>query len=560
MSGSSTRADGYRTLADQLRGWPDERLSRLLARASRPRHPAPHDFGQLASRAATRSSLLRALDLLTRLELSVLDALVVAGQTTSAELTHRWSTPIPRAVDAALDRLRRPGAGLGVRPGAAPAQRRRPTGCAAARRAGLSGLRPRSADPAAAGRGGAAARRAVRRRPGRCSSTSPTAAARRPPAPRGTPCSPRTPRTPAEELLARRLLVPRGGGIVVLPGEVGLALRGGRTTREPVDDEPELVTSDRDARPWSTAVAAGAAFEAVRRVELLLDQWGTDAARRAAQRRPRRPRPQGDRAAPARRRGPRPRCSSSSPRPRAAGHRRRRRRQPGLDAHRRLRRVGRPAGRRALGRAGARPGWRAPRMPGLVGLARPRRQGVERAGPRAGRARRRWRAAGWPSTCWPSCPPGRVLAAGTGLPSLVARVPGCDRAVRAARADQVALGGRARRRRWASPASTGWRRTPATLLAGDDDAAHAAARRRCCPSPVDHVLLQADLTAVAPGPAGVRAGPHAAAARRRGVARRRHRLPLHPGVGAPGARLRLERPWRCTSSSGRCRAPRCRSR
>ena len=79
-------ADGFRTLADQLRGWPDARLSRLLLARPDLATPAPHDSGQLASRAATRSSLLRALDQLTRLELCVLDALVVAGQTTRAEL------------------------------------------------------------------------------------------------------------------------------------------------------------------------------------------------------------------------------------------------------------------------------------------------------------------------------------------------------------------------------------------------------------------------------------------------------------------------------------------
>jgi len=83
MSGSS---DGFRTLADQLRGWPDERLSRLLVERPDLTPPVPHDFGQLASRAATRASLLRALDHLTRLELTVLDALVVAGHATPAHL------------------------------------------------------------------------------------------------------------------------------------------------------------------------------------------------------------------------------------------------------------------------------------------------------------------------------------------------------------------------------------------------------------------------------------------------------------------------------------------
>ena len=80
-------------------------------------------------------------------------------------------------------------------------------------------------------------------------------------------------RTPAAELVARRLLVPRGSGQVVVPGEVGLALRGGRTTAEPVAPAPPLATSARN--PALVArTAAGAALEAVRRVDLLLDTWG----------------------------------------------------------------------------------------------------------------------------------------------------------------------------------------------------------------------------------------------------------------------------------------------
>ena len=64
--------------------------------------------------------------------------------------------------------------------------------------------------------------------------------------------------TPAEELLSRGLLVPRDDGLVVLPGEVALVLRGGRTTREPVDVVPAVATSaslpGRRLRPW---IAAG---------------------------------------------------------------------------------------------------------------------------------------------------------------------------------------------------------------------------------------------------------------------------------------------------------------
>ncbi len=254
MGGMSTT--GYRTLADQLRSWPDARLSRLLLDRPDLATPAPHDSGQLASRAATRSSLLRALDHLTRLELCVLDALVVVGQTTPAGLAE-----VVRA---------EPGVGHGR---AGPAARPRP-------RLGDAPGRPRperrgrGADP---GRPGTGRQRAA---PGRHPS--------RPPPDRRTPTPRRAVAGGASPARARPRLrrrgdhrhrpahgAPRGrqharprscspagsscraaAACVVLPGEVGIALRGGRTTTEPVDEPPELATSDA-RRPWSTAPAPG---------------------------------------------------------------------------------------------------------------------------------------------------------------------------------------------------------------------------------------------------------------------------------------------------------------
>lgn len=261
-----------RTLADQLRGWPDERLAGLLTDRPDLATPAPHDSAQLASRAATRSSVIRALDGLTRLELSVLDALVVAGQTTSDRLISIVHAE-PAAARSAVDRLvdlalvwESPG---GLRP---------LTGVADALRgdesAGVSGLRPMSPEPAdpdtVAARIEALspAARALLAHVDDHGGEGTTGSARR-------TVSPADATTPVEELLAHRLLLPRDGGTLVLPGEVGLTLRGGRTTRTARDEVPEIVTTDRDVALVERS-AAGAAFEAVRRVELVLDHWGLE--------------------------------------------------------------------------------------------------------------------------------------------------------------------------------------------------------------------------------------------------------------------------------------------
>lgn len=231
--------------------------------------PAPQDSSQLASRAATRSSIHRALDGLDRLELSVLDALLVAGQTSSADLISivradeaRTALALQRLIDLALA-WEAPG-GIRALSGVADAMRGLPVG--------LSGLRPTSPEPAGAAEVAARlaelspAATALLRHVDAHGGEGTTGSARR-------TVTPDQAASPAEELISRRLLVPREGSSVVLPGEVGLALRGGRTTVEPVDDVPDLATTSRDAA-LVARTAAGAAFDVVRRVELLLDHWG----------------------------------------------------------------------------------------------------------------------------------------------------------------------------------------------------------------------------------------------------------------------------------------------
>lgn len=199
----------------------------------------------------------------------MLDALLVAGQTTAEGVISivradeaRTSHALQRLLDLALA-WEAPG-GIRALSGVADAMRGMP--------AGISGLRPSSPEPATpeevaarlAGLSPAAI--ALLRHVDAHGGEGTTGSARR-------TVSPDQAATPAEELISRRLLVPREGHTVVLPGEVGLALRGGRTTTEPVDQVPELATSTRDAA-LVARTAAGAAFDVVRRVELLLDHWG----------------------------------------------------------------------------------------------------------------------------------------------------------------------------------------------------------------------------------------------------------------------------------------------
>lgn len=89
-----------------------------------------------------------------------------------------------------------------------------------------------------------------------------------------TPVRAATASTPVQWLLARGLLLPAGPHNVVLPREVALHLRGGRAHRV-VEPVPPVVPFTEHPPRSVDATAAGQAFAAVRTVEELLKAWET---------------------------------------------------------------------------------------------------------------------------------------------------------------------------------------------------------------------------------------------------------------------------------------------
>jgi hypothetical protein len=229
-----------RTLADQFRSWPDERLSALLEARPDLATPAPHDSSQLAARVVVKTSVLRALDGLDALELTVLQALVQGTDT--SELPARLES-----VERALERLEslalvwgspsRPvlvvGDLLRLPPGP-PADEVSALlgGLAPPARAILDHLDETGADGRWSGGAG-----------------------------------------PTAELVEAGLLARIDDRHVTLPWSVRLGLMTARGRR--IDEPPALATSERGQSLVDRA-AAGAAFEFVRRTELLLDRWGTN--------------------------------------------------------------------------------------------------------------------------------------------------------------------------------------------------------------------------------------------------------------------------------------------
>ncbi|CAL9480787.1 helicase-associated domain-containing protein [Streptomyces sp. enrichment culture] len=301
----STEANAPRSLAEALRGRDDSSLAALLR--SRPDliTPVPTDLTQLATRAGTRASVVRALERLDRFALQTAEALAVAGDpATYEELLglmggDEGDPPVTAALPRALGVLREQALVWGgddrlrlvrtARELLAPSpQHPSPTGLGPTVREATAGMSPGRIQEIVTAAGLPSTHDPVsaadaltelfrdRRRLSALLDEAPSDSVEvlerlvwGPPY--GQVTADPAPRL--RWLLDRGLLLPTAPGTVVLPREVALHLRAGRAHRAPEPVPPAVVAAAAHGTKVVDATAAGQAFTALATVEELLKEW-----------------------------------------------------------------------------------------------------------------------------------------------------------------------------------------------------------------------------------------------------------------------------------------------
>jgi len=266
---SSRTATAVRSLADDVRSRSDEQLRTLVRRRPDLARPAPSDLTSLAARASTRASVQRALDGLDRGHLQVLEALVVSGDPVDLPSTatllgtsvrslegfvrELWDRALlwhsvdgDHVVRAVSEVLGPHPAGLGPAmaelPGSAPGWSASPTELDAVIESAPSGART-ILDMLTWG----------------------------PPVGTLTPGGPMA--AAGDWLLSHQLISALSGDHVALPREVALRLRGGRLHRQSELTAPTLTVIARE-QPSVDDAAGGQASELLGLVDELAADWG----------------------------------------------------------------------------------------------------------------------------------------------------------------------------------------------------------------------------------------------------------------------------------------------
>jgi Helicase conserved C-terminal domain len=294
-------ASTTRSLADDLRARPDAELGSLLRARPDLVNPVPVDVAQLAARATTRASIVRTIDRMNRFTLHVIDAIAILDEpVTPGAVGALLGVPEP-AVIATVDELRTAAIVwgsdddlrmvravhevLGAYPaGLGPPLQQALLAHSPDRLATLAAdLGLDAGDPTAHAH--AIADAVTDRIDQTLADLGDEASevlrllAEGPPTGRVDDAqrevSIATARTPIDTLLARGLLIPVDAATVVLPREIGLHLRGG-VLRPGISSEPPEPTG-KERNPATVDRNAGAgAVEAIRRIEALLDAWSAD--------------------------------------------------------------------------------------------------------------------------------------------------------------------------------------------------------------------------------------------------------------------------------------------
>jgi hypothetical protein len=273
------------TLADHLRALPDDRLGALIELRPDLVVPVPADLSALAARAASRLSVARALDGLDRFTLEILDALrltLAADGTTSVAAVLALAqasepAPEPDSVRAAVDRLRAYALVYG------PDSELRLVGTVdevcPPHPAGLGRpARELSPDAAALVDDAARLRRTLLSAPPSARAVLDRLAAG-PPVGTTKPGASGSADSPVGWLVAHHLLVATSETTVELPREVGMLLRRDTGPLGALHPTPPQIPAD-DVRDPATVDSAGAgqAMEAVRQAEALLEALSEEPA------------------------------------------------------------------------------------------------------------------------------------------------------------------------------------------------------------------------------------------------------------------------------------------